>query len=149
MFLFARLRWAAILLAALSLAPACKPRESKTVDAAEVARQEANRRLEGSWVLVSFQPRDALEPMLQALLAVQMGRLVVTFDGSNMRAVGTGVDTTRRYQVTEAYANRLTLRSFDDRNVAYDAVGEMRGDELWFEARTSPWHGRGLLRRLR
>lgn len=143
------LRLLACALLALAVLPACRAREANNVDAAELARREAARRLEGSWLLVSFQPRDALEPMLAALLAAQMNRMVITFDGQVMRAAGVGVETERRYQVTEAYSNRLTVRTFDERGVYYDAVGEMRGDELWFESRTSPWQGRGVMRRAR
>lgn len=96
---------------------------------------------------MSFQSEVPLEPMLASLLAAQMGVLVVQFDGQQMVASGAGVGTTRRYRVTQAAGDGLTLVSYDDTGAAYDAVGEFRGNELWFASLTIPWRGRGVLRR--
>ncbi|HMR09064.1 MAG TPA: hypothetical protein PKA88_24960 [Polyangiaceae bacterium] len=127
---------------------ACSRQSGPPVDTAAQARAEAGRRLEGRWLLVSFQPEVNLEPMLGALLAAQMNRMVVTFQAPQMHAAGMGVDTTRRYQVTEALGERVSVRTVDDTGVAYDAVGEFRGADLYFESRTIPWRGRGILRRM-
>lgn len=134
-------------LALLAASPSCRRNREGPRDASALARSEADRRLRGSWVLLDFQPEVAPEPMLGALLSAQLGRMTVSFDGATMHAAGTGVETTRRYQVTEAYMNRLSVRTFDEVGVTYDAVGEFRDAELWFESRSSPWRGRGRLRR--
>jgi hypothetical protein len=107
-----------------------------------------HQRLTGSWLLMSFTPREPLEPMLAGLLAAQFGSLVVDFDGRELRATGIGISATRRYEITHAEASRFSLRSYDDKGLAYDAVGEFRtNDEVWFDSRTVPWHGTGVLRR--
>lgn len=145
-----RRRWLfAALALSLVLVTGCKDRGGQVEDAGQVARQAANRRLTGDWLLQSFQPSVALEPMLASLLQVQFGRMTVTFDGQWMHATGAGVDTTRRYQVMEADGGRLGIRTWDDTGVTYDAYGEFRGNELWFEGRTTPWQGRGVLLRVR
>ena len=87
--------------------------------------------------------------MLASLLQVQFGRMTVSFDGQWMHASGAGVDTTRRYQVMEADGDRLGVRTWDDAGVTYDAYGEFRGNQLWFEGRSTPWQGRGVLTRIR
>lgn len=142
------LRGVLLVVLALPLSLACSRRSGPPVDTAAQARAEAGRRLEGRWLLVSFQPEVNLEPMLGALLAAQMNRMVVTFQAPQMHAAGMGVDTTRRYQVTEALGERVSVRTVDDTGVTYDAVGEFRGADLYFESRTIPWRGRGILRRM-
>jgi hypothetical protein len=133
------------LLASLS---SCGPKRDEQVDAAQAARTEAMRRLEGNWLLVRFQPDVALEPMLANLLTIQFGRLTVSFQNGNMTASGVGVDAHRRYQVLEAYHTRLTVRVTDEGGVTYNVIGEFRGQELWFQSRTMPWQGSGVLQRL-
>lgn len=118
-------------------------------DATELARQEAERRIVGNWVLVSYQPETPLEPMFAGLLAAQMGTLVAQFDGQQMIIAGTGVNTTRRYRVTQGSGDRLAVVTYDENGIPYDAVGEFKGNELWFASLTIPWRGRGVLRRVR
>lgn len=144
-----RLRvWVGVLvLAFASAATGCGGGRGTPRDATEAARQEAARRLVGSWVLVSYQPETPLEPMLAGLLAAQMGTLIAQFDGQNMTITGTGVSTTRRYRVTQGSGDRLAVVNYDDAGISYDAVGEFRGNELWFMSMTMPWRGRGVLRR--
>ncbi|MBI3200610.1 MAG: hypothetical protein HYZ29_03635 [Myxococcales bacterium] len=134
---------------ALGTSVGCGPSRGAPRDAAEIARQEASRRLAGDWLLVSYQPETPLEPMFAGLLAAQMGTLVARFDGQQMTATGTGVATTRRYRVTQANGDRVAVVTYDESGIAYDAVGEFKGNELWFASLTIPWRGRGVLRRVR
>ena len=136
-------------LALAVLGPACAPRSGRAADPAEVARSEASRRLAGTWILMSFQSEVPLEPMFAGLLSAQFGTMQVQFDGQQMVATGPGVSTTRRYQVTQASDDRLSVVTFDDRGISYDAVGEFRGEELYFASLSTPWRGRGVLRRAR
>jgi len=128
---------------------ACGPSRGQPRDATELARREADRRLIGAWVLVSYQPETPLEPMFAGLLAAQMGTLIAQFDGQQMSVTGTGVSTTRRYRVTQGSGERIAVVSYDESGIPYDAVGEFRGNELWFASLTMPWKGRGVLRRIR
>ena len=127
---------------------ACREGERDAQDASKVARDNAAQRLQGRWLLLNFRPKVVLEPMLDAMLRAQFNALVTTFQGDRLYAQGPGVNTVRRFVVVEAYEERLAVDTVDDRGVAYRAVGAFRGSELWFESRTSPWQGSGVLRRL-
>ena len=131
-----------------SLSPGCQKR-GEPRDASETARVEAGRRLMGRWVLISYQPELPLEPMFQGLLQAQFGSMIVEFDGQQMVGNGTGVSVVRRYRLTQAWADRITIITYDDKGVSYDADGEFRGNDLYFISHTIPWRGRGVLRRTR
>jgi hypothetical protein len=133
----------------LASAPACRSGAGTGQDASEAARAEAGRRLAGNWVLLSYQPELGLEPMFQSLLAAQFGAMNVSFDGQQMLATGPGVNVVRRYRVTQAWGDRITVVTYDDKGIAYDADGEFRGNDLYFISQTTPWRGRGILRRMR
>ncbi len=140
--------WFVLLLAALAQTGCKRGARGEPTDAAAEARAAANQRLVGTWVLVSFQPRESLEPMLASLLAAQFNALNVQFDGQRMVAQGVGVATERRYEIRDAQFNRFKLVAWDDKGVAYESLAEFRNDnELWFDSRTPPWHGTGVLRR--
>jgi len=85
--------------------------------------------------------------MFASLLAAQMGAMTVQFDGQQMIATGVGVATTRRYRVTQAGGDGLTVVTYDDQGIPYDAAGQFRGNELWFASLTAPWRGRGVMHR--
>lgn len=139
-----------ILLSSLALGSCKRGSGASPADEAAQRRQAVNRELVGTWVLVSFQPRESLEPMLANLLAAQFGALTVQFDGQTMQAQGIGVTTTRRYEIREAEFSRFKLVSYDDKGIAYDTWAEFRSkDEIWFDSRTPPWRGTGTLRRQR
>jgi hypothetical protein len=139
--------WTTWICLALSLVlSSCGPRQGSTQDANEAARQEAARHLMGQWLLVNYQPEVPLEPMFASLLAAQYGTMVIDFDGQALNATGPGVSVQRPYRVTQATFNRVTAIVYDQ-GVAYDVVGEFRGNEFWFVAQSSPWRGRGILRR--
>jgi hypothetical protein len=141
---------ARLLAFALLLAPAvaCGGTHHAAVDPAAVARADANRRLTGTWLLTSFQPATSLEPMLALLLQAQIGHLTVKFDGQQMVVSGSGLSTTRRYTITQATGDQLSLTSFDAEGIGYNVRGELRGDVLQFESLSSPWRGQGTLQRL-
>lgn len=139
--------WASWICVALCiLVWSCGPRQGESQDANEAARQEAARHLMGQWLLVNYQPEMALEPMFASLLSAQYGTMVIEFDGKTLNATGPGVSVQRPYRVTQATFNRVTAIVYDQ-GVAYDVVGEFRGNEFWFVALSTPWRGRGILRR--
>jgi hypothetical protein len=128
----------------MSLLPGCGGSGRTPEDASAASRAAANRRLQGTWVLASFQSEVPLEPMLQGLLAVQVGHLRVTFDGDRINALGPGVSATRKYVVTDAAFQRAKLTVYDE-GVPYQVDGEFRGNQIAFHALTSPWRGTGTL----
>lgn len=138
-----------ILALALAVAPiACGGSHQGPQDAAAQSRAAANQRLVGTWLLTAFTPEQSLEPMFQALLGAQIGHLTVHFDGSQMVVTGTGLSTTRRYTITQAYENNVSLTTYDAEGVSYNVRGEFVGNQLQFESMTSPWRGRGTLQRV-
>lgn len=143
-----RLVFALLVVVFLPALVGCGGSNARPVDASAAARADANRRLQGDWVLQSYQPEVALEPMLQGLLAVQIGHLRVSCDGQQLTAVGPGVSATRRYVVTDAAFNRLKVTVYDE-GVPYLVQGEFQGNQLAFHALTSPWRGSGMLVRAR
>jgi hypothetical protein len=107
-----------------------------------------NQDLLGRWVLVRFQPEQALEPMLANLLNAQLGVLTLEFNGQLMKAHGVGLNTERAYQVVEAKGPQFRLVLRDPDGVTYDVAAVFQGAEIEFISQTSPWRGRGRLRRL-
>jgi hypothetical protein len=116
-------------------------------DQAQLAVQSAAQRLEGTWVLVEFQPEKPLEPMLASFLAAQMKELTVSFHGGKMRVAGPGVDAERTYRVTQAAADGFALTVTDPTNVEYRSTGAFLGTDVNFTSLSDPWRGHGRLRR--
>ncbi len=108
----------------------------------------AQQQLLGRWVLIRYQPDEALELMLANLLNAQIGVLTLEFTGQVMKAQGVGISTQRAYQVVEAAGNQFRLVLSDPDGVTYNIAGAFQGPELEFISQTSPWRGRGRLRRL-
>jgi hypothetical protein len=137
-----------VLLVAAQAAFGCGGSQSSASDASAVDRRRATDRLRGRWLLVDYRPEQPLEPMLGSLLAAQLGRLVVTFDGQTFAADGAGFRTQRSYEVTEAAGDAAHLVLRDQTGVRYDVQGTFVGANLQFHAETSPWQGLGTLRRI-
>jgi hypothetical protein len=108
----------------------------------------ANQRLQGTWLLVDFQPEVPLEPMLAQLLSMQIGKLTAQLDGGRLVATGLGVQATRTYRIDDASMDRFKLTLFDDTGVAYESWGDFQGDLVRFESLTTPWRGRGSMKRV-
>lgn len=108
----------------------------------------AGARLQGRWVLVSYQPDIPLEPTIGLLVSTQFERMVIEFDGSRMRAEGPGISVTRKYRITEAYADHFRAQIFDEYGVSYDSSNDFQGNVLRLHADTAPWRGTATLRRI-
>ncbi len=85
--------------------------QEATTPEQKIAR--AAERLRGSWLLVEFRPEQQLEPVLASLLAVQLGRLSIFLDGTNLAAQGVGVHANRQYTVDTANGDRFTATIID------------------------------------
>jgi hypothetical protein len=123
---------------------------SSQANASDPARAiaSANQRLQGTWLLVDFQPEVPLEPMLAQLLSMQIGHLTAQLDGGRMVATGLGVQATRTYRIDDASMDRFKLTLFDDTGVAYESWGDFQNDVVRFESLTTPWRGQGAWKRV-
>lgn len=132
----------------LAHAPGCSHETSPVHDARADAVASAAERLQGRWVLVSFQPELALEPTLQVLLNMQIGRLVAEFRGSKVSAQGPGVQVERAFRVQEAYGDHFKATVYDAYGVGVDSSNDFSSDLLVVNGITSPWRGRAVFRRV-
>jgi hypothetical protein len=143
-------RLAALALAALAtLAPACSGGGAKapSVDYGAKAIADAGVHLQGAWVLQSFTPATSLEPMLNAMLQFQFGRMIARFDGQRMVADSPGIHVERRYQIREASGDQFKVTTFDDQGVPYDADCMFQEDTLQIVSTSDPWRGLAVLKR--
>jgi hypothetical protein len=132
-------------LATASLGCAGAPPPPADLTARAVA--DADSRLRGSWTLQSFRPDVSLEPMLQAMLDFQYGRLTATFDGKRMIADSVGIHVDRAYQISEPKGDEFKITSFDDHGVPYEAICTFAEGKLQVHSTTDPWRGYALLTR--
>jgi hypothetical protein len=135
--------------AASPLAQGCGGRaEARAPDAEARAVAEIDTRLRGAWVLQSFTSETPLEPMLEALLQFQFGRLVARLDGKRLVAESSGIHVDRAYRVSEVAGDQFKLTTYDDEGVPYESVCTFLPDgAVQIHSLTSPWKGMGLVRR--
>jgi hypothetical protein len=119
--------------------------QEATTPEQKVAR--AAERLRGAWLLVEFRPEQQLEPVLASLLSVQIGRLSIFLDGTNLTAQGVGVRANRQYTVDTAAGDQFTATVIDPMGMKYGVVGSFVGQDLAFSSQTPPWRGSGRLQR--
>jgi hypothetical protein len=119
--------------------------EAPTTPEQKIARTA--ERLRGSWLLVEFRTEDRLEPVLASLLGVQVGRLTVFLDGTNLTAQGVGVRANRQYTVDTASGERFTATILDPMGMKYGVAGAFVGQDIAFSSQTPPWRGSGRLQR--
>jgi hypothetical protein len=136
------------LIAVCAVAASCSREHGPPRDARAEAAASAAQRLQGRWLLQSFQPAQQLEFALQALLTAQIGQLVVEVNGMNMFMRGPGVVVQRTYRIDEAYGEHLQMMVFDSYGVGFRAVADFAGNTLVFSGTEAPWVGRGTLVRL-
>ena len=130
-----------------ALLSACTKERGPVRDAqAESAAAVANR-LQGQWVLVSFQPEVPLEPTLQQLLNDQLQHFVVEFRGSNLRAQGPSVTIARTFRVYDAYENHFKATVTDPYGIAVESSCDFAGETLVANGWTPPWRGKAVFRR--
>jgi len=131
----------ALLLMPLALG-SCASRQSHVNDI-----QQLGQRLQGTWVLKNFTPKEALEPALYALLTLQFGQMRVTVQGSRIVAQGPGLQVVRTFQIQEAFDTTATLLVVDQSGIAVRVWIEIRDQWLTFRPMDSPWTGEGVLQR--
>jgi hypothetical protein len=136
------------LLAACAMTVSCSREQGPPRDARAEAAASAAQRLQGRWLLQSFQPAAQLEFALQQFLNAQVGQLVLEVNGMNMFIRGPGVAVQRTYRIDEAYTEHLQMMVFDSQGVGFRAFGDFVGNTLLINGTEAPWVGRGTLVRL-
>jgi len=127
--------------------PCCRHDERPPRDLSAEAAASAAQRLQGRWVLVSFQPETPLEPTLQLLLNTQVERFFVDISGSNIAGEGPGITVTRTYRVGEAYGDHFKATVYDAYGVGMMSSCDFNGNQLLVNSINSPWRGRAVFRR--
>lgn len=136
------------LLVVSALMASCSREKGPPRDARAEAAASAAQRLQGRWLLQSFQPAAQLDFALQTLLNAQIGQLTMEVNGMNMSIRGPGVAVQRTYRIDEAYSEHLQMMVFDSYGVGFRAFGDFVGNTLIINGTEAPWVGRGTLVRL-
>src|SRR5215813_7776211 len=95
----------------------CSHEQGFVRDARAEAAASAAQRLQGRWILTTFQSETPLEPVLQLLLNEQLNRFVVEFKGQALAAQGPGVTINRTYTIGEAYVDHFKATVYDSYGV--------------------------------
>jgi hypothetical protein len=135
-------------LAACGGPSAASPASAPGADPRDLSAAEG--RLQGSWRLVDFRPEVAPEPMFQALLASQVGALVVKFDHGQLYADSPTFHTTRAYRVVTAAGPLFTVESPDAGGAVFTSSCTISEDgvHITFRGDSDPWRGTGSLARV-
>src|SRR5882757_9663063 len=99
----------------------CSRNQAPVRDARAEAAATAARRLQGRWILTSFQPDVPLDPVMQLFLNEQINRFVVDFQGQKVTAQGPGVTINRTFRVDEAYVDHFKATIYDAYGVGIDS----------------------------
>jgi hypothetical protein len=143
-----------LLLASIStLALACAacggatPQAGSPADANARDAAAADVRLQGGWRLVEFRPAVPPDAMFQALLASQIGTMVVRFDHGMLYADSPAFHVARPYRVASAVGPLLTIESPDVGGAVFSSKAVLSDDgrTIAFSAETDPWRGNGTL----
>lgn len=110
--------------------------------------QQANQRLQGTWLLQSYRPSVALESPLLDLINTQLGQLRVTINGSQLTAQGPGLQVARTYQIQEAEDESATIIVSEPTGVSVRVWIEIRDSMMTFRPLDEPWNGEGTMKRL-
>jgi hypothetical protein len=136
---------AAVVLISLVSLSGCGGQSNQPTDPSAAASQ----RLQGDWHLVGFAPSLALDPLLKGLLDAQLQTLNINFANGQFTAVGPGVDTSGRYEITNASGDSLSGRVYDRAGAGYGITGTFMGNQFQFTSTDSPWTGNGVLERVK
>ncbi len=137
-----------ILIGALAWLPTAVPACSTQRVADSADADLAASSLDGSWLLVEFQPEIELEPMFAALLRDELGVAVVELHGGQLSAKGRTVELQRRYVLLDQIDEDLRVAVFDEPGVSTRFLVRRVNDELVFRCQDAPWRGSGTLRRI-
>jgi hypothetical protein len=151
MLVIRRLIFASVSALALACAGcgAATPPAGSTAEASARDASAMDMRLQGAWRLVDFRPAVAPDVMFQALLASQVGTMVVRFDHGMLYADSDVFHVMRPYRVASAAGSAFTIESPDVGGAVFasNALLSDDGRTISFTAQTDPWRGNGTLAR--
>ncbi len=139
----------ALLLVACAGSPgAASPAATAAANARDASAMD--RRLQGAWRLVDYRPYVAPDPMFQALLASQVGVMIVRLDHGQLSADSPTFHVTRPYRVVTAAGPLFTVESPDVGGAVFTTSGTLSEDgrSISFQGDTEPWRGAGSLARV-
>jgi hypothetical protein len=136
-----------VALALVLMLGSCAKEQGPVRDAQAESSASMLNRLQGRWVLVSFQPEVPLDPALQRLLDAQMQQFVVDVQGVNLTAQGPGVTVARTIAVKDAFENHFKATLTDPYGIATDSACDLAGPLLVVNGWTAPWRGKATFRR--
>ena len=142
-----RMRFLAVASLSIASLASCSGERGPVRDARAEAAASASQRLQGRWVLTSFQPETPLEPVLQLLLNEQINRFIVEFKGQALVGQGPGLTINRTYRIGDAYVDHFKATVYDSYGVGVDAVCDFSGNDLLDNGITAPWRGKASFRR--
>jgi hypothetical protein len=119
----------------------------KTESPPQTAAAIASQRLQGNWRLLSFAPSLALEEPLRGFLDAQLKTLTISFSNTDFTATGPGVNTSGRFEVSQAEGDSLSGRVYDRAGAGYGVAGQFIGQQFRFVSQDPPWAGNGVLER--
>ena len=88
-----------------------------------------------------------LDLPLQAVLAAEIGTLVVTFNQAQFSAVGPGVNLTGRFEIKSVEGDQVQALLYDTQGVGYHFTAQFESNVLHFHIDDKPWAGGGALQR--
>jgi hypothetical protein len=138
----------AMFAAALLSLSSCSKERGPVHDARADSVATAAQRLQGTWVLTSFQPEVPLEPVMELLLRDQIDHMVVEFRGQALTATGPGVTVNRTFRIGEAYLDHFSATVFDAYGVGVNTVCDFSGNMLLVDTVTAPWRGKATFRKM-
>ena len=136
---------AAVVLISLMGLSGCGGQSNQPTDPSAAASQ----RLHGDWHLVGFAPSLAFDPLVKSLLDAQLQTLNINFANGQFTALGPGVDTSGRYEITNGSGDSLSGRVYDRAGAGYGITGTFLGNQFQFTSTDSPWAGNGVLERVK
>ncbi|MFO0678697.1 MAG: hypothetical protein U0169_19350 [Polyangiaceae bacterium] len=119
-------------------------------NAAEVERRAVDHELGTSaWRLESYRPQIGADALTMGLVALQVQKLDVRFDGTWMRASSPTMTFEAPYVVKDAGGGVFTLETRHN-GLVYTSRCQFTdgGRRIQFQAQTSPWQGEGSVARV-
>ena len=124
----------------------CARGNARDVTAEEIAL--ADKRLQGSWLLVDARPNPPLDGTLDALMRMQLGTMILTFDRGTMVAQGQGIRLRRSYRIIrwEGFG-RVHVELVDETGDRDEVEATFEDDTIRFNGLDYPWRGGGVIKR--
>ena len=135
--------WRILLLSTLAVGVACGP-SSHEQNLNVQALIALDKRLEGSWRLTSYMPREHLGPQLLSALGTE--QIVVKFRKGRLISASPLFAFDRQVHLRDPVGENFRAFIRDEQGIAYEVWCQFdQSGRLLFDSRTSPWKGTGVL----